>query len=159
VFAAAIAAVVLLSVALLVLAPVILRSQLESRLAKLTGRAVSLADIDLNVFTGRMGITRFRLAQKGSHDPALEFEKLDVRVAINSLLSNNIRVREIVLTAPVLHVTRFTIDRFDFSDLLELIPPPDPNAKPSTKTVTIEHVALNRGALLARDESLTPHVT
>ena len=61
----------LLVVALLVLVPVILRGVLESRLAEMTGRAVSIADIDLNIFTGRMGITRMRLSQKGSNAPAV----------------------------------------------------------------------------------------
>ena len=156
VFAAAMTAATLLVVALLVLVPVILRGVLESRLAEMTGRAVSIADIDLNIFTGRMGIIRMRLSQKGSNAPAVEFERFDLRVAVNSLLGNNIRIREIVLTAPTVHTTRFTIDRFDFSDLLDLIPPPDPNAKPSTKTITIERVLLTRGTVVARDESVTP---
>ena len=159
VFAAAISAATLLIVALLVLVPVILRGVLESRLAEMTGRAVSIADIDLNIFTGRMGIARMRLSQKGSNAPAVEFERFDLRVAVNSLLGNNIRIREIILTAPTLHTTRFTIDRFDFSDLLDLIPPPDPKAKPSDKTITIERVLLTRGTIVARDESVTPPAT
>jgi len=159
VFGGAIVASALLVLAVLVLLPVILRGVLETRLAKMTGRAVSIADIDLNIFTGRVGIARFRLAQKGSNDPAVEFERLEMRVAVNSLLGNNIRIREIILTAPVMHVTRFTIERFDFSDLLDLIPPPDPNAKPSTKTIMIERATLTRGAVLARDESVTPPAT
>ncbi len=156
VFAAAITAAVLLVVALLVLVPVILRGVLESRLAEMTGRAVSIADIDLNIFTGRVGIARMRLAQKGSNAPAVEFERFDLRVAVNSLLGNNIRIREIVLTAPTLHVTRLTLYRFDFSDLLDLIPPPDPKAPPSTKTIMVERVLLTRGTIVARDESVTP---
>ena len=122
----------------------------------MTGRAVSIADIDLNIFTGRMGIARMRLSQKGSNAPAVEFERFDLRVAVNSLLGNNIRIREIILTAPTLHVTRLTLYRFDFSDLLDLIPPPDPKAPPSTKTITIERVLLTRGTIVARDESVTP---
>jgi len=156
VFLGAIGAAVVLFLAVLVLAPVILRQQLESRLTQMTGRAASIADIDLNIFTGRMGIARLRLAQKGSNAPAIEFERLELRVAVNSLLGNNIRIREIILTAPTLHVTRLTISRFDFSDLLDLVPPPDPKAPPSTKTIAIERVVLTRGTVVVRDESVTP---
>jgi hypothetical protein len=156
VFLGAIAAAVVLFVAVLVLAPVILRQQLESRVTQMTGRATSIADIDLNVFTGRMAISRLRLAQKGSTAPAVEFERLELRVAVNSLLGDNIRIREIILTAPTLHVTRLSIYRFDFSDLLDLIPPPDPKAPPSTKTISVERVLLTRGTVIVRDESVTP---
>src|SRR5262245_21611330 len=158
VFLGIVVAVFVLLGTALVLAPVIIRHQFESRVARMTGRTASVADIDLNVFTGRMSVSRLRLSQKGSNDPALEFERLELRVALNSLFGDNIRVREIILTAPTLHVTRQTIYRFDFSDLLDLIPPPDPKAPPSKKTVSIERVLLTRGTVVARDESVTPAV-
>src|SRR4029453_9110767 len=103
VFAAAIGAAVLLVVAVLVLLPVILRGGLESRLPEMAGRAGPSADLHPHVFTGRMGIPRLRLSQKGSTAPAVEFERFDLRVAVNSLLGNNIRIRATILTAPTLH--------------------------------------------------------
>src|SRR5262245_32353132 len=121
VFLGIIAGVLALFGAVLVLAPVIIRQQFESRVARMTGRTASIADIDLNVFTGRTSVSRLRLSQKGSNDPAFEFERLELRVALNSLFGDNIRIREIILTAPTVHVTRQTVYRFDFSDLLDLI--------------------------------------
>ena len=56
-------------------------------------------------------------------------------------------------------MTRLTLYTFDFSDLLDLIPPPDPKAPPSTRTITIERLILTRGAVFARDESVTPPAT
>ena len=96
----------------------------------LTGRTVSLDAVGLNPFTGRMSIDRFRMAQRGSNDPAVELERLEVRVSIASLFTNHLRVASVVLSTPRVHVVRLTETEFDFSDLLALIPPPDPNAKP-----------------------------
>lgn len=127
----------------------------------MTGRAVALADVDLNLFTGRVALHRFRLAQRGSEAPALELERLDVQVAPTSLVTSNIQVRELTLTAPRLYVARLGANRFDFDDLLALVPPPDPNKPPakSTTTVTLERLTMSRGLVVARDEAVAPAST
>ena len=127
----------------------------------MTGRAVALADVDLNLFTGRVALHRFRLAQRGSEAPALELERLDVQVAPTSLVTSNIRVRELTLTVLRLYGARLGANRFDFDDLLALVPPPDPNKPPakSTTTVTLERLTMSRGLVVARDEAVAPAST
>jgi uncharacterized protein involved in outer membrane biogenesis len=148
-----------LMVVLLVVLPLILRRATVDRISRLTGRAVALADVDLNVFTGRVALHRFRLARHGSDAPALEFDRLEVRVALTSVVTGNIRVRELTLTAPRVYVTRLGAARFDFDDLLALVPPPDPTAPRSPTTITLERLTLERGLLVARDEAVTPAST
>jgi uncharacterized protein involved in outer membrane biogenesis len=142
----------LLVTGLLVALPEIVRRVAVDRLARMTGRAVALERVGLNLFTGRIALDRFRLAQRGSADPALELEGLEVQVSVPSLLTKHVRVASLTMTAPRLHVARLTPTEFDFSDLLALIPPADPDAKPSTRTVGVERIVLTRGAVIARDD-------
>jgi uncharacterized protein DUF748 len=151
VLAAAAAAAVVLVVVVLVVLPLVVRRVAVSQLAAITGRAVALRDVELNLFTGRVALNRFRLAQRDSADPAVEVERLEVRVAPISLLRSNVRVAELTVTRPKIYVTRLGPDRYDFSDLLALIPPPDPSKKPSTRTFTLERLRLIEGAVVARD--------
>ncbi len=147
-----------LVVVLLIVLPLIVRRVAVDRLTRMTGRAVALADVDLNLFTGRAALHRFRLAQRGSDAPAVEIDRLEVRVALTSLVRGNIRVSELVLTGPRLYVARLGPGRFDFDDLLALIPPADPAKPPakSTTTVTLERLSLVRGLVVARDEAVAP---
>ena len=131
--------------------PLVVRRVAVGQLAALTGRAVALRDVELNLFTGRVALNRFRLAQRDSTEPALEIERLDVRVAPLSLVRENVRVVELTVTRPKIYVTRLAADRYDFSDLLALIPPPDPNKKPSTRTVLLERLRVVGGGVFARD--------
>src|SRR5215470_4745121 len=147
--------VVLLVGVVLALPPVIRRVAVD-RLTTMTGRAVALQAVELNLFTGRVALDGFRLAQRGSTDPAVEVERLEVRVAPLSLISSNIRVVDLTVTRPKLWVTRLGPDKYDFSDLLELIPPADPNKKPSTTTVTVERLRVVGGGLVARDQVPQP---
>jgi uncharacterized protein involved in outer membrane biogenesis len=157
--AAAVAGV--LFVVLLIVLPIIVRRVAVDRLSRMTGRAVALADVDLNLFTGRLVLHRFRLSQHGSDAPAVEIDQLAVRVAPTSLVTSNIRVREVALTAPRIYVARLGPGRFDFDDLLALIPPADPSKPPakSTTAITVESLSLVRGLVVARDEAVSPATT
>jgi uncharacterized protein involved in outer membrane biogenesis len=153
------AVVGVLVLVLLVVLPLIVRRVAVDRLTRMTGRAVALADVDLNLFTGRAALHRFRLAQRGSDAPAVEIERLELRVALTSLVTGNIRVSELVLTGPRIYVARLGPGRFDFDDLLALIPPTDPAKPKSTTTVTLERLSLVRGLVVARDEAVAPAST
>ncbi len=136
--------------------PEIVRRVAVKQIAALTGRAVVIEDVDLNVFTGRTAITGFRLAQRGSNEPALEIRQIAGRVAILPLLRSHARVVDLAVLAPRIHVTRTGPTTFDFSDLLELIPPADPNKPPSKRVVTVDRLTVRDGALIARDQAVSP---
>ena len=80
--------------------PLILRAVAVRQLSRITGRAVALADVDFNVFTGRAALHRFRLAQRGSDAPALEIDRLGIRIALTSMVTRNVRVSELTVVAP-----------------------------------------------------------
>ena len=150
------AVAIVMAVALILALPLIIREVAVKQMAGATGRAVALASVELNLFTGRVALNGFRLAQKDSTDPAIEIERLEVRVAPTTLVRENVLVKELTVTRPRFHATRLAADRYDFSDLLALIPPPDPKPKkPSTTTVTVQRLRIIGGGLVARDE--VPH--
>src|SRR5687768_14696327 len=84
--------VVLAVTALLLVMPIVVRGVVIEQLARRTGRDVALATVELNLFKGRLALDGFRLTQRGSSDPALEIERLDVRVAPASLFGDNFLV-------------------------------------------------------------------
>jgi hypothetical protein len=157
--AIAVASLVLGAVVVTVL-PMIVRSVAVDRLARLTGRPVALEDVDLNLFTGRVVLRKFRLGQKTGPDAALEFARLEVRLGYLGLVRGEIRVHELTLDAPALRVTRTGSGGFDFDDLLGLIPPAGPTQpKPAPappRVVSVGALAVRGLTLVARDAAVTP---
>src|SRR5262245_58195392 len=110
----AVVLVVLVAITVAVL-PMVVRRVAVDQLTKMTGRAVALERVELNRFTGRVALARFRLAQRGSNDPALEVDGLEVRVSLPSLVTKHARVVSLTVTGPRVRVARLTETEFDFS--------------------------------------------
>jgi hypothetical protein len=66
--------------------PEIVRRVALDQIPKRTGRAAAIEDIDINLFTGHVAIKGFRLAERERPEAFVEFERLDVRVALPALL-------------------------------------------------------------------------
>src|ERR1051325_4161870 len=91
---------VLLVVGIVFALPVVVRRVAVQKVAALTGRAVALERVELNLFTGRVALDGFRLAQRDSAEPAVEIERLELRVAPTSLIGDNVRVIDLTVTRP-----------------------------------------------------------
>ena len=152
------AAVLVLGTVVIAVLPIVIRSVAVDRLVKLTGRPVALADVDLNLFTRRLVLRKFRLGQKTGPAAALAFERLEVKLGFLPLLRGEILVQELTLETPTIRVTRTDSGTFDFDDLLALIPPADPS-KPkakSTQIVSVGALAVRGLTVVARDLAVTP---
>ena len=127
--------------------PEIVRRVALARIPKLTGRVAAIGDIDLNLFTGRLAIKSFRLADRPGPEPFVEAERLDVRLSPLALLRSHIHLVEIALIAPSFRVVRTGPAEFNFSDLLAGTkePVPTPSRAPSRWTVTVERLNIARG--------------
>ncbi len=130
--------------------PEIVRRVAVTQLARITGRSVSIEDVDLNLFAGRVALKRFRLGQRGSTATALGFDGVEVRFAPAALLRRHIRLFDLALTAPTIRATRTGPAEFDFADLLALIPPTDP-ARPSRWVVSLDGLRVTHGTIIVRD--------
>ena len=147
---------VLLGGAFLWALPELIRRQAVTRIPSITGRAVSIGDIDLNLFTGRLVVKSFRLAERDPRESFVEFERLEARWSWPSLLGAHIRLKDVRLVAPTVQLARTSPTEFNFSDLLGLIPPADPKAKPSRWKFTMERLGLVLGNIVLRDDAVAP---
>jgi uncharacterized protein involved in outer membrane biogenesis len=135
--------------------PEMVRREAAARILAATGRPVSIEDVDLNLFTGRVAFKGFRIGEREASEAFLEFERLDARVAPLALAFRHLHLREISLTGPTVRVIRTGATQFNFSDLLALIPPADA-PRESKWTVTVDRVELARGSISATDRTLSP---
>src|SRR5882672_3205473 len=159
------AALLVVGIAFVWSLPEIVKWQALKQIPAITGRAASIEDIDINLFTGRVAIKKFRLAEPDPAHAFVEFERLDVRVVPWSSVFGNIRVSELRLTAPTVNLVRLTPTEFNFSDILRKLatakegqpapPPPDPKAK-SRWTVALGHFALIRANITVTDRAVKP---
>jgi Domain of Unknown Function (DUF748) len=139
--------------------PELIRRQAVTQIPKITGRAASIGDIDLNLFTGRLVVKNFRLAERDQQKAFVEFERLEARWSWPSLLAAHIRLKDVTLVSPTVQLARTGPREFNFSDLLGLIPPADPRAKPSRWKFTMERLGLVLGSIVIRDEAVSPPAT
>jgi uncharacterized protein involved in outer membrane biogenesis len=145
--------------------PEIVKWQALKQIPAITGRAASIEDIDINLFTGRVAIKKFRLAEADPAQTFVEFERFDMRVVPWSVVFGNVRIAELRLTAPTVNLVRLSTTEFNFSDILKRLatakegaPPPkpvDPKAK-SRWTILVNNFALVRANITAVDRAVTP---
>jgi hypothetical protein len=136
--------------------PELIRRQAVTQIPRLTGRAASIEDIDLNLFTRRLAIKNFRLAERDPSKAFVQFERLEARWSWLALLGAHIRLTDLRLVTPVVHLARTGPREFNFSDLLDLIPPADPKAKPSRWKFSVDRLGLVLGSIVIRDEAISP---
>ncbi|HEY7037242.1 MAG TPA: DUF748 domain-containing protein, partial [Methylomirabilota bacterium] len=144
--------------------PELVKWQALKQIAAQTGRQVSIEDIDANLFTGRIAIKNFRLAEADPAQTFVGFERLDVRVVPWSLVRRTIRVAELRLTAPTVNLVRLTPTEFNFSDILQRVAaaPAAPKARstepdaPSRWVLALDQFALIRANISATDRAVTP---
>src|SRR5262252_4307538 len=136
--------------------PEIVRRVAVARIPELTGRAVSIDDIDLNLFTGRVALKGFRMAERAGSEAFIKFDRLDARLFLPSIVLLDIRLSSVSLTGLEARLIRTAPDTFNFSDIIERLPKPDPNAKPGRLSVTLDHVALARSKVTIEDHAVAP---
>ena len=144
--------------------PEIVKWQALKQIPAITGRAAAIEDIDINLFTGRVAIKKFRLAEPDPAQAFVEFERLDVRVIPWSGIFGHIRVAELVLTAPTVNLVRVSSTVFNFSDILARLatsagpaPPKPAEPKPKSRwTVGVDRFALIRANVTATDRAVKP---
>jgi uncharacterized protein involved in outer membrane biogenesis len=139
--------------------PELIRRQALTQIPKITGRAAGIEDVDLNLFTGRLVIKNFRLAERDASKAFVELERLEARWSWPSLLAAHIRLKHVRLVSPTVNLVRTGPRDFNFSDLLDLIPPADPKAKPSRWKFTMEKLGLVLGTIVLRDDAVSPPAT
>jgi hypothetical protein len=138
--------------------PEVVRRVALVQIPRVTGRAVGIEDIDLNLFTGRLAIKNFWLAERAGPEAFIRFDRLDLRLRPWALVMLDVRLAALRLSGLRMRVIRTGAAEFNFSDLLERVPPPDPAQTPSRWTVTMDRLALADGHIMIEDRAVSPAV-
>jgi uncharacterized protein DUF748 len=160
----AVLACVVVGAVFLAVLPEIVRRVAVSQASKLSGRTVSLEDVDLNVFTGHLALKGLHVAKRGVNERAIDIERLDVRMDYFPLFRRNVRVTELSLVGTTANLIRRGPVEFDFSDILDNLRGDSQSSKPSQAssapwTVTLNRVSVRRFAVTARDLTTPPEST
>ena len=136
--------------------PEIIRRTAVAQFPKLTGRVLSIEDIDLNLFTGRLVLKKLRVSERDPSETFVQAESIGLRLLPFSVITGNLVLSEVILRAPQVRIVRTGPAEFNFSDLLARIPPSDPNEPKGDWTLTIGRLALIDGAVLIGDHAVSP---
>src|SRR5262249_6386043 len=149
--------VVIVGGALLWALPEIVRRVALDQVPRRTGRAITIEDIDLNLFTRRLSVRKVRLDERGGPKAFVELERLDARLAPNAVFRRDVHVPGLPLVAPSARVVRTALGAFNFSALLPAAATePAAGSEPGRWTVTVDRLTIKNGALHARDEAVAP---
>src|SRR5215475_5943498 len=136
--------------------PEIVRQVALRQVPKNIGRPISIEDIDLNIFTGYVAIKKLRLAERTGPQAFVEFERLEVRLALLSLVRRNIHLRDLRLVAPVARIVRGPDGKLNFEDLMPAVKERPLAREPTKWTFTLDHAAIERGRVVVEDRAVSP---
>ena len=148
-FVGACAILVVASIALVVAWPALIHHLVISRLQAMTHRPVDVASVQVNPFTGRVGVQGLRVFERDGGTLFTDFDRLDLRVKPLALLGGHLWIRDAVLQGSTVRVVRFG-DDFNFSDLVK-------TEGPSGRAldVTVDRFVVTRGTVTLEDRALS----
>jgi uncharacterized protein involved in outer membrane biogenesis len=100
-------------------APPIVRHQLEQVLAQQLGRKVAIEQVRINPFALSASIRNFALKERDGTTNALAFEELRVNVTSSSLLRLGVVLESVQLVKPYVHLVRYEDGRYNFQDIVD----------------------------------------
>ena len=151
-----IALVVVLSGGFLWALPEIVRRVAVAQFPALTGRVLSIEDIDLNLFTGRLVLKKLRISERNPAETFVQADRISLRLVPFTLMTGNLVLADVSLTAPEVRIIRIGPAEFNFSDLLSKGKPSDPNEPKGDWTLSIDRFTLIDGSLLFGDRAVSP---
>jgi hypothetical protein len=146
--------VVVVVAVLLAALPIAVRWLAARQLTSLTGQATTIADVDTNLFTGRVAITDLRVAG-GEGEPALvHVERIDGRMRVAALLRGRLHLLEATVSAPVVHVVRRPDGTLNTASVMERLRAGPASEGPPVAQADV--LTIRRGAVVFDDRALAP---
>src|SRR5262249_17969396 len=114
------------------IAPPIVRHQLEKQLTELLGRQVTVESVRINPFALSASVRNVAVKDSTGKADAASFEDLSVNVTWSSLLQGGVVVESTQLAKPYVRVVREADGKYDFQDILDRFAaaPPAPSTEP-----------------------------
>lgn len=98
--------------------PLILKSQLSSRLTQALHRPVAVGDIHINPFALTLSVKGFVMKGPGGAEPFVSVNSLFVNIELaSSVWHKGLVVREMDIKGPSVYLTKLAPDKWNFSDL------------------------------------------
>ncbi|MGE0359039.1 MAG: DUF748 domain-containing protein [Burkholderiales bacterium] len=113
------AALALYAVLGFLLAPPIVRSQLERALGERLGRVVAIERVRINPFALSASIRGFHLKEPDGSADAASFEELHANLSLASIVRLGVIVQAVRLSQPFLRVVREEDGRYSFQDIVK----------------------------------------
>lgn len=152
-----ITASVLLVIAIIItFLPEVVRRVAVKQITATTQRATSIEDVDINLFTRRIAIKGFRIADKTRPDAFVQFKDLALNFYYLPLFRGHLKLAELNLAAPSVGLARTGASEFNFSDLLAGEKKETPKEQKGGFDVTVERFKLSDGAIVLEDSAITP---
>ncbi len=143
--------VVVVVVAIGFFAEVILKTRIEAAASKALGVEVSIGDIDLSLFQGKLGLENLVIKnpERYEHDKLLELKDGKIAVAIKSLLGDVVKIREIKLDGMEVVLEQRGVSSNNLQDVIKSIKEqPKPSGKKlHIRTLEISNVTVKVKAL------------
>ncbi len=137
--------------------PAVIKAQLPPRLGKLLGREVSLQKVRTNPFTLSVTLEGF-LIKDLDGEPFVGWDRLYVNAQLSSLVTRTVSFKAIEWTRPYGRVVLEQGGRLNFSDIVERLAKPTPDAKPKPhskpRQVAIGHLVVSGAQVVLLDRRL-----
>jgi uncharacterized protein involved in outer membrane biogenesis len=135
--------------------PMIVRKVAVKQIAAATQRATIIEDVDINLFTRRIAIKGFQLADKTRPDAFVQFKDLALKFYYFPLFRGHLKLAELNLAAPSIGLARTGASEFNFSDLLAGEKKEEKKEKGGFD-ITVDRFKLSDGIIVLEDNVITP---
>lgn len=130
----------------------LVKSNIEEIGSEMTGTAVTVSEVSISPFTGSGIIRGFNVSNPDGFETedALSIERFDIEIDVWSLFSDNIVIREIIVTAPHLTVEQ-QIPANNLKTIMDNIQQAIPEGETETNLV-ISHLVVDEGIVHLRTD-------
>jgi uncharacterized protein involved in outer membrane biogenesis len=151
-----------IAIAGFLIAPPIVRQQLEKQLSATLHRPVTVERVHINPFALTARVERLQVGERQGGGTALGFDGLDVNLASQSLIRLAPVIESLRITRPYLHVVRNEDRTYNFQDLLDefsAAKPEQPEAASAPPQFAVFNIELADGKIDFEDKpEKTAHV-
>jgi hypothetical protein len=141
----------------LVALPSVIRWAAVSGIRSATGRDVEIGHVALNVFTGRLAVIGFRLADRHAGPPFAEIDRVEARFRLLPLLRRRLQLDSVTLVRPRLRLARAPSGELSTADLIERFGKGDASQEPAD--VVLGRFTLEDGVVTFVDQAVMPSRT
>jgi uncharacterized protein involved in outer membrane biogenesis len=134
--------------------PTVVRRIAVSQIKALTAREAVIDEVQLNLFTRRLAVRGFRLADREGREPLARFEELEVRFSLLPLVRGRLHLDALLLRGLRLRLVRTGPAELNISDILARFSGGEPRKEPAY--LAVDRLDLRDAAVTLEDRVVAP---